>query len=197
MLLGSLIIFGSILYPEWIVPFSHGVPMKEVDATEFLAGKNQFKFMRAFFGIVVCLSIGIIGGLIFAKQEQKSLAGLVWGTIKDAIASYKGSEGEEGESDWASSNVIFQEEQSKMTEDEQWMLVKISPQLASKLEAKKEDLLYLCDNRVWLGGLRAGHAIVEDIDDSLQGEQIVVGQRLFDALVKGRENEKLRVKRLY
>ena len=71
MLLGSLIIFGSILYPEWIVPFSHGVPMKEVDTTEFLAGKNQLEFMRAFFGIVVCLSIGIISGLIFAKQEQK------------------------------------------------------------------------------------------------------------------------------
>ena len=197
MLLGSLIIFGSILYPEWIIPFSHGVPMKEVDAAEFLAGKNQFKFMRAFFGIAVCLSIGVISGFVFDHEKQKPLSGLVWGTIKDAIASYKGSEGEEGESDWASSDVIFQEEQSKMTEDEQWILVKISPQLASKLEAEKDDLLYICDNRIWLGGLRAGHAIIEEIDDSLQGEQIVVGQRLFDSLVKGRENEKLRVKRLY
>ena len=74
-----------------------------------------------------------------------------------------------------------------MTEDEQWMLVR---SLHNCLQIrKKEDLLYLCDNRVWLGGLRAGHAIVEDIDDSLQGEQIVVGQRLFDALVKGRKGK--------
>jgi solute:Na+ symporter, SSS family len=197
MLLGSLIIFGSILFPEWIEPFAHGVPMKEVDTNDFLAGKNQFKFMRAFFGIIVCLSIGIISGFVFEHVKQKSLSGLVWGTVKDAIASYKGSEGEEGESEWALGQAIFREEQSKMTTDEQWLLVKISPKLASKLEAKKDDLLYLSDNRIWLGGLRASHAIVEEVDESLDGEQIIVGQQLFDALVKGREQEELRLKRLY
>ena len=197
MIVGSLIIFGSILYPEWITPFAHGVPMKEVKADEFLAGKDQYKFMRAFFGIVVCLTVGLVSGVIFSHEKQKSLSGLVWGTIKDAIKSYKGSEGEEGESDWVLGQPIHREEQSKTTEDEQWLLIKISPQIATKLDAKKDDLLYLCDNRIWLGGLRATHAIVEDIDTSLEEEQIVVGTQIFEALIKGREDQKLRLKRLY
>ena len=47
MIGGSLIIFGSILYPEWITPFAHGVPMKEVNADEFLAPSAWLESDRA------------------------------------------------------------------------------------------------------------------------------------------------------
>ena len=94
MLLGLSIIFWSILQPEIITPFAHGVPMKEAKEG-FLAGKDQYKFMRGFFGMSVCTVIGLITGYLFPNQQQDSIKGLVWGTVKDAIRNYKGSDGSE------------------------------------------------------------------------------------------------------
>ena len=62
MIGGSAVILASVIWPELITPFAHGVPMKEVE-DGFLAGKNQYKFMRAFFGLAVCSVIGIVAGL--------------------------------------------------------------------------------------------------------------------------------------
>ena len=62
MIGGSAVILASVVWPELITPFAHGVPMKEVE-DGFLSGKNQYKFMRAFFGLAVCSVIGIVAGL--------------------------------------------------------------------------------------------------------------------------------------
>ena len=45
---GMLAIVVSLIFPQVISPFAHGVPMKETDGT-LLAGITQYKFMRAFF----------------------------------------------------------------------------------------------------------------------------------------------------
>jgi SSS family solute:Na+ symporter len=194
---GSALIFASILFPEIITPFAHGVPMKEVDPTEFLAGKNQYKFMRGFFGIVVCLGIGVTVSMFTKPKSLDEMKGLVWGTIGDAIRHYKGAEGSEAESDWAHPVAARDDALAEFRGVGQLPIVRISQALAEKLEAEVDDLVYVSDRRAWLGGLRSTHAMVAAVDASLEGERVVMGEAMWGLIVEGREEETLRVKRLY
>ncbi|MEC7983966.1 MAG: sodium:solute symporter family protein [Myxococcota bacterium] len=195
MIGGSLVIFASILYPEMITPFAHGVPMKEVEEG-FLSGKGQYKFMRGFFGLFVCFTIGIATTFMSKARPIEEIKGLVWGTVKDAIAHYKGSYGEESESisllvpaGKGGSDTLYGEGRLPA--------VCISNTLAQRLNAKEQDLIYVSDQRGWLGGLRSAHAIIERIDPDLEGEKITLCNQLHAQLVEGREDRPLRVQRLY
>ena len=194
---GSLMIFASVLIPELITPFAHGVPMREVDADAFLAGKDQYKFMRAFFGIVVCFGIGIITSLFTKPRPLDEVKGLVWGTIGDAIYHYKGAKGSEDESDWAHPLAERDDELKGFRGEGHLPVIRISRALSDKIEATVDDLVYVSDGRAWLGGLRSTHAVVIEVDEELDGERVVMGEAMWKMIAKGREDAALRVKRLY
>lgn len=197
MIGGSIMLFVSILVPEIITPFAHGVPMREVDGDAFLAGKDQYKFMRAFFGVVVCFGIGILTTFFTKPRPLDEIKGLVWGTISDAIRHYKGADGSESESDWAHPTAERDDTLAEHRGVGQLPVVRISAALAERLEAGVDDLIYVSDARAWLGGLRSTHAMVSAIDESLDGERVVMGEAMWGLIVEGREDEELRVKRLY
>ena len=197
MIGGSALIFASILMPEMITPFAHGVPMIEVDPDAFLAGKNQYKFMRGFFGIVVCSIIGVAISLGTKPKPLDEIKGLVWGTIRDAIRHYKGSEGTEEESAWAYPMAEREDALVEHRGEGDLPIVCISKALSERLEAQVGALIYVSDKRAWLGGLRSAHAIVSAIDDSLAGERVVMGHAMWSSIAEGREGAALRVKRLY
>ena len=74
----------------------------------------------------------------------------------------------------------------------------LSKQLADRLNAKTNDLVYITDTRRWLGGLRSVHAIVGSIDNTAAGENIMMGPQTYDATVGSRRRSKpVRVERLY
>ena len=190
---GSLAIFASVVWPELIRPFAHGVPMIEVDDS-FLAGKDVWKFMRACYGLVVCAVIGVGVSLVTRPRPIEDLKGLVWGTVSDAIAWYKGSPGEEVESAWASAQGIVGEDDGCRGQA-QLPVVTVSEQLAAQLSAKPGDLVFVSDSRAWLGGLKASHAVIERVDVSLPPTGLVLGPTLLRAV--GGVERPLRVKRLY
>ncbi|MBJ95545.1 MAG: sodium:proline symporter [Rickettsiales bacterium] len=196
MALGSLIIAASILWPQMIAPFAHGVEMREV-GDGLLAGKDQFKFMRGFFGLVVCALIGVVATLTSQARPLNEIRGLVWGTISDAIANYKGSPGAEQSGPWvAASGQPWQ--QDEVRGEALLAVVAISSTLAEQLGAAREgDLLYVSDARVWLGGLRSAHAVVGTIfkDDS---PVIRMGSGPYKVVIaSGREDALLRIRKLY
>ena len=195
---GSALIFLSILYPGIIAPFAHGVPLQEVEAG-FLAGKDQYKFMRALFGLAVCFGIGVLTTLFTKARPFEELRGLVWGTVADAIAWYKGSAGEEVESDWASATPVSSDD-NRRTGRGYLPVVRIAPAIAEAIDAKAGDLVYVSDARAWLGGLRASHAMIDDVDATLADGQVTLGPDLQDvlglALASGKTRA-LRIKRLY
>jgi len=163
----------------------------------WLAGKDQYKFMRAFFGILVCSLLGIFVTLFTRPRSFEELRGLVWGTVDDAIATYKGSPGTEQESDWASASVHRGEDDSRRGEGH-LPVVRISKQLAEQLDAHPNDLVYLSDARKWLGGLRASHAIIKEVTESLDGLSVEIGPSLHTMLVsQARTGKPVRIKRLY
>ena len=194
---GSVLIAASVVWPEIITPFAHGVPMKEVE-DGFLSGKNQYKFMRAFFGLMVCFAIGIVSGFATKGRPLSEIRGLVWGTVNDAIKNfYGGRRGADDESAWTPANVIAVADES-IDEKTQLPLISISAGLAEAVEAQEGDILYLSDARWWLGGLRSGHTRIARIDVEDTGMTVHLGPNMRSRIiVSGREHQSLTAKRLY
>ena len=190
MIGGMAVIFLSVLYPEMITPFAHGVPMKEVE-DGFLAGKDQYKFMRAFFGIFSCTVIAVVSGLLTKRSENKPIEGLVWGTISAAIRHYKGKEGSEDQSQWVKVTAT----RIDSSEEQEYPNIVLSSELAKTLAATAGDLIYATDSRAWLGGLRSGHAKVLSVDENLPLGEVRIGAALYDAI--HRDNQPIRIRRMY
>ena len=141
--------------------------------------------------MISCLSIGLIAGYFFPDQNQERQRGLVWGTIKDAIRNYKGSDGSESFSQWVLGAPVLGNDE----EERDLPVVWISPYLAQELEAQKGDLLYVSDPRKWLGGLRSTHAIIGGVKESLSKEELEVTPYIMEEIA--RPNHPLRIKRMY
>ena len=175
MTLGLGIIILSTIFPDMITPFAHGVPMG--DAKEGLfGGANQHNFMRAFFGLLSCMGIGLVAGYIFPNPHPENHKGLVWGTVLDAIRNYKGKEGSEKMSDWKQVHIIAITQE----EDHDHPIVHISPDIATTLQATSGDLLYITDPRDWLGGLHSTHSTIGTVDANLPQNTIQISQDLMN-----------------
>ena len=198
-LVGGLGAIGlSVFVPEVITPFAHGVPMKEVDEG-FLSGMQQYKFMRACYGICVCTGIGVVVSLFTRPEPFERQRGLVWGTIADALRRFKGSPGTESESRTALALAVAATEDATSTDGAELPLVRISPTLAETLGVAPGDLVYVTDTRGWLGGLRSTHAVVHEITDTADDKSTIeLGPAAMAAVVTRRRKQKpLRVERLY
>jgi len=182
-LAGGMAAIGlSLFVPEVIRPFAHGVPMVEVD-DGFLSGMKQYKFMRAFYGLAVCSVIGVVVTLFTRPEPEERQRGLVWGTVADALRSFKGTAGSESRED--------------ATSEAGWPLVRVSRPVAAALGAAAGDLLHISDKRRWLGGLRSSHGVIEEIVDADEA-RVELGPKVFDEVAgRGREAVPVRVERLY
>ncbi|MCP3960574.1 MAG: sodium/solute symporter [bacterium] len=193
---GMAAVVFSLFVPEVIRPFAHGVPMTEAGDGVF-AGMAQFKFMRAFYGLAVCLGIGVVTTLFTRPEPTERQRGLVWGTIADAIRHYKGSPGREGERRRASALPRRSEAEEQRRGHAELPVLRLSRAVADDLEAKVDDLVYVTDRRWWLGGLRSAHAIIGGVFDDADSV-VELGGPTFDSVVAlARRDQLLTVERLY
>ena len=110
---------------------------------------------------------------------------------------YKGSAGQQRESQFDSALPVISDEEITRTGAHQLPFVSISQSLADALNAKIFDLVYISDSRWWLGGLNSTHAIIERIEPSNQN-LILLGQDIHAQIVaKNRAKIPLRIERLY
>jgi len=195
MIGGSVLIAASIVWPSLVTPFAHGVPAKEV-GDGLLEGAKQYKFMRAFYGIAVSASIGVVVTYATKPRTLDSLRGYVWGTLSDAIRSYKGSAGSETYSGWVRAS-IGRSPDDAVHPDVGLGYARIGPAVAARLDASVGDLLYVSDCRAWLGGLNSVHVLVSEIVEGLESE-VEVGDVAYDTVVRpGRTGEPVTVRRFY
>lgn len=196
MVAGGLIIALSVVFPEMITPIAHGVPMKEVGEGIF-AGKDQYKFMRGLFGLLVCFGIGLTVTFFTRARPIQEIKGLVWGTVSDAIRWYKGTDGQEQESAWVLASIVEGKDNSRQGNG-MLPVVYLSQALVKALDARQGDLVYICDTRRWLGGLKATQAIIGDMSGELDGSCVEMGSETFQRVVSpGRKEKPIRLKRLY
>ena len=85
---GIIAIVFSMIVPEVIFPFAHGVEKGG-------EGFKAYYFMRACYGVVVCTVIGVLVTLFTKPKEKPVIKGLTWDTIKEGIRLFKGGEANE------------------------------------------------------------------------------------------------------
>ncbi len=111
-------------------------------------------YFRALFGVILTLSVAVILTLFRShtgKQNQKDIKGLTAQSLDEAIFSFKGSQAnyEKGEQ----VRKLFVLLDSSLAESE----IRISQSTGEKLKARLGDIIYLSDDRWYLGGIRSGH----------------------------------------
>jgi len=161
------------------------------------SGAKQYKYMRALFGLLVCFFVALGATLVTRRPELEKIRGYVWGTVSDAIRHYKGSEGVEGEGQWATAHVHAGTEES-FQGSARLASVALTTSLAESLGGVAAgDLLYVSDRRWWLGGLRSCHVIVAAVEGD-GPPALTLGPTVQEAVISpGRGDEPVRVKRLY
>jgi len=187
----------SFVIPQVITPFAHGVPMGEAGDGIF-GGFQQYKFMRAFYGLCVCSIIAVIVTLVTKPEPFTRCRGLVWGTVADAIKHYKGSQGKELASIRSRAMPRLLEKEDQFVGAGHLPVVNISKPLAQSLQADTGDLLYVCDTRKWLGGLHSAHVIIGDVTAEDSEAYVEMGPQTFGVVVTAKRRDRtLDVEKLY
>jgi SSS family solute:Na+ symporter len=193
---GLLAVILSGFFPELITPFAHGVPRGGTGGG-FFDGMRQHAFMRACYGIVVCGVIGVITTLFTKSEPFEGMRGLVWGTVADAIQQFKGRAGGETISVRFPAMPVQSSAEDRAANGRS--VVDISAPLAQALDAREGDLVYLCDSRWWLGGLRSQHAVVGAIVPSEDHEmKVAMSSFTYETVAgKARSGRPVLVQRQY
>ncbi len=195
---GLVAILFSIFVPGVIAPFAHGVPPGE-GGDGLFAGMKQYKYMRACFGMSVCVAIGVVVTFLTKPESRDRQRGLVWGTIRDALKRYKGSSGEEAPPSRAKAvpERAGDEVEAEVRGEAALPVVRPTRALADELGAEPGDLVYISDARRWLGGLRSVHAILGEIEAG-EDSRIRMDASTFDAVVTSHRHDRpVVVERLY
>ncbi len=111
------------------------------------------------------------------------MPGYVWGTVADAIRRYKGAPGVEEETAFVAAS-LHRGDRDELRGDALLPVVRVSRGLATALQAEEGSLLYVCDPRWWLGGLRATHAVVGAVADDPQ-PWVELGPEVHAGVVHG------------
>lgn len=170
---GGFLVMLTFIPPldRWfLAPFSFGM------------GTASHTFTRALYGLVVSTAAGVPVALLTRPQPMARLIGLVNGSQVDAMRVFKGGEVNRLPGGRAHAALAVSAEMDSAER----VLV---PQAALDLmRAEQEDIIYVCDARWWLGGLKSIHARVGGVSPdnrvhlsraALEGARLADGARVF------------------
>ena len=143
-----LMILGQFKH-ELIAPFSHGIELRP--------GKG-YSYIGALYNIFVCASVGVIVSLLTKPPSKDKVDGLTVYDVSKLKASFKG-----GEVNDAKGETVNVEWEISDTDDDS---IRFSKNDMLKMKAEVGDLVYLCDNRKWLGGLKSIHSVYGEPHDT-------------------------------
>ena len=142
MLVGAVFTLLTNWYPDWIDPLSR-----------FVCGPDNdiYIYMRAMFGMAVTGVVGVVVTLITQPREQSEIAGLTVDTIDEGMAIYKGGKPNHTVGKKVKNLPVVIDESIPAG------MISISSSAMERLKANEGDMIYLADNRWYLGGLRSEH----------------------------------------
>lgn len=159
---GSLLTVASVFYPSMIDHFASFVSAPQ---------DGVYIYMRAMFGMVVTATIGMAVTLL-GPADKKDIRGLTVDTIDYGIETYKG-----GKPDHR-----LGKKQKRLTveydETIPFEQIALSPEAKVKLKVTAGDLVYVSDNRWWLGGLRSEHFKVAEANT--QNKVVKMSRQSFE-----------------
>ncbi len=169
LIFGTVCVFLSIPQKMHFLlkPFSHGV------------GPEGLIFMRALYGIIVCIIIAVVVSIFTKPRDEDEVIGFLVATIRRAKAKFKGAE----PNDYEYAPPILLE--LKVGDEPE---AKIHPSDLAKIKAEIGDLLYVADRRRWLGGLKSVHikagspsekaGIIYLPEDKIKSAQLRAGEKV-------------------
>ena len=169
---GTALVALSLFQPQIIQPFAHGV-IPEI--AEGDPPYKMFKYMRACYGLSVCLGVGLVGSwfgrFVLGEKVREENRLLSVSAFRELMRAFKGSEPnlEKGKT------VVSTFEIDPGADDPEGVVV--SEQVALRLKANVGDLVYLCDTRRWLGGLKSSHGHIAQIE----GEALRIPKAMADS----------------
>lgn len=138
----GLIVLGNFYPVQLIGPVSQGIPVPE-------DGSHPYTYVGALYNLIVCFGVGILVSL-FTQPKKEGLEGLTIWTIKDARRYFKGGEPNDKKGLKLPMNWVVDESLAEG-------IVQVDEDGMQDLAANDGDLVYVCDKRWWLGGLRSAH----------------------------------------
>ena len=144
----GLMILGQI-FPQLISPFDHGIEMQ---------AHKPYIYIGALYNLFVCALTGVVVSLLTRPKSDADIRGLTVYDIESARNMFKGGAPNDREGKTIVVNWGIDDNLAPGT-------VSFTKQDMDKMAAEKGDLVYLCDKRKWLGGLKSIHTMIGEPHD--------------------------------
>ena len=139
---GAVFMWIGNKYPQiFISPFDHGIEFNP---------ERPYTYIRALYNTLVCAGSGVIVGLLTTSPTEKKIEGLTVWSLDKAREFFKGS----APNDRPGEKVTVKWTLKDETEDN----VRFSISDMETMGADMGDMVYLADERKWLGGLKSIHS---------------------------------------
>ena len=142
-----LMILGQI-YPSLVSPFSHGIELRP--------GRG-YSYIGALYNLFVCAGVGVVVTFFTKPVSENKLTGLTVFDVHKLKNIFKGSDVNES----IGRPVVVQYKIKDLKEG----MVSFSKEDMKITKSKKGDLVYIQDQRWWLGGLKSIHATFDEPHD--------------------------------
>ncbi|MBP7276132.1 MAG: sodium:solute symporter family protein [Kiritimatiellae bacterium] len=108
-------------------------------------------YMPALAGMLVTAIVGVVVTWLTPRASKKDVRGLTIESLDDAMIAYKG-----GEPNHTPGKPV---RHLPLVVDETIPAgtISVSPETMKRMNAREGDVIYVCDHRPWLGGLRSNH----------------------------------------
>ena len=164
----ALMILGQI-FPQLIAPFDHGI--------EMMPGK-PYIYIGALYNIAVCALVGVTVSLMTKPKKPEDIKGLSIFDVANAREYFKGSKPNDRDGD----KVLVH----YRTVEDQEDVIRFSRNDMEKMAADPGDLVYITDNRKWMGGLKSIHSVYGTPHDDEGIVYVTDVQRKSGMFVEGR-----------
>ena len=164
---GAVLMAIGSKYPEiFISPFDHGIEFNP---------ERPYSYIRALYNTLVCAGSGVIVGLLTTPPTDKKTEGLTVWSLDKTREFFKGS----APNDRPGQSIKVQWALKEGDKD----TVGFSINDMEVMAADVGDLVYLADERKWLGGLKSIHSVYGDShteDGTVYITQAHVEMGMFD-----------------
>ena len=170
---GAILMVIGGKYPEiFISPFDHGIEFNP---------DRPYSYIRALYNTLVCAGSGVVVGLLTTAPSLDKTEGLTVWSLNKARELFKGG----SPNDRLGDSVIVEWAIKDMEND----IVQFSANDMEIMAAEVGDLVYLSDERKWLGGLKSFHSVYGEPHN--EDGKVYIGQGHADS-GKLDQNYKLR-----
>jgi len=167
-ILGAILMWLGAKFPGTLIaPFDHGIEMHP---------DHPYSYIRALYNTLVCLGAGVGVGLLTKPNREEKLEGLTAWSLDKAREYFKGGKPNDRPGELVNLRWVALESGEE--------IARFARQDMETMGADEDDLVYICDRRKWLGGLKSVHTRYGEPHEEAGVVYLspdLIGSAMFDA----------------